>query len=91
MNENYRKHLRSPEWFEKRKSVLKRDGFKCRNCGEGKGLVVHHRQYHIDKKTGRFVNSWDYKLKYLITLCIGCHGEGHGQFKIVNYKIGVNS
>jgi len=91
MNENYRKHLKSPEWFEKRKIVLKRDNYKCRNCGSVKNLIVHHRQYHFDMKSGGHLNAWHYKLKYLITLCRICHEEGHGQFKIVNYKFGVNS
>lgn len=87
MNLNYIKHLKNPRWFEKRKAVLKRDGYKCRNCGSEKELIVHHRQYHADKKTGRFFNSWDYKLKYLITLCKNCHAAGHNKFKIKIEKI----
>ncbi|MBS1517930.1 MAG: HNH endonuclease [Bacteroidetes bacterium] len=87
MNENYRRHLKRPEWFRKRKTILKRDGYKCRNCGSEKELTVHHRQYHYDKTGGRHLNAWQYKLKYLITLCRRCHDEGHSKFKILNYKV----
>ncbi|HRI86197.1 MAG TPA: HNH endonuclease [Ignavibacteria bacterium] len=91
MNDNYSKHLRNPKWFAKRKAVLKRDKNKCRICGAGKNLVVHHRQYHIDKKCGRFINCWDYKMKYLITLCRRCHELGHKQFIIRNYKFNITN
>lgn len=82
MNLNYKKHLKNPAWFRKRKSVMKRDSDRCTNCGSNKELIVHHRQYHKNRISGKPVNAWDYNLKYLITLCRDCHLEGHKKFKI---------
>ncbi|MBV6479133.1 MAG: hypothetical protein HGGPFJEG_01894 [Ignavibacteria bacterium] len=82
MNQQYLINLKNPEWSAKRKVVLKRDSYKCRNCGSPNNLVVHHRQYHKQPDSGKYCNSWDYKLKYLITLCSQCHINGHLKFKI---------
>ena len=52
-------------WFAGlRELILKRDRFKCRVCGVGRRLVVHHR----DERNAK---SW------LITLCIRCHVRLH--------------
>jgi hypothetical protein len=45
-------------------AVLKRDRSRCRNCGSGAPLVVHHR-------------NGDNEQRLLITLCIGCHVRLH--------------
>ena len=47
-----------------REVVLKRDRSRCRVCGAGAPLVVHHR-------------SGDNQKCQLITLCIGCHTRVH--------------
>jgi hypothetical protein len=44
--------------------ILKRDKFKCRACGVGRRLVVHHRNERNAKSS-------------LITLCIRCHVRLH--------------
>lgn len=44
-------------------------------------MVVHHKQYHIDKN-GRKLRPWEYNDKYLITLCSSCHQRGHAKFDI---------
>ena len=44
--------------------ILKRDRFKCRVCGVGRRLVVHHRAERNEKTL-------------LITLCIRCHVRLH--------------
>lgn len=62
--------------------ILDRDNRKCRNCGSGQNLEVHHRQYHRDNKTGLKREPWDYDNKFLITICHGCHEIGHEQYKI---------
>jgi hypothetical protein len=61
----YQRRYHSLRWFGGlRELILKRDRFKCRVCGVGRRLVVHHR----DERNAR---SW------LITLCIRCHVRLH--------------
>jgi 5-methylcytosine-specific restriction endonuclease McrA len=79
--------LKSPNWFRKREVILARDNHKCRNCGATDNLNVHHRQYHVSKKTGNFILPWNYLPKYLITLCEKCHLNGHSKFRIPTFKI----
>ncbi len=87
MDEIYNNLLMSPFWLIKRKNILKRDNNRCKNCGKSTGLHVHHRQYHINKRTGQFKFPWDYKDKYLITLCENCHYSGHEYIKVPIFKI----
>jgi hypothetical protein len=47
-----------------REAVLRRDRFRCRVCGKGAPLLVHHRDRHNEKRL-------------LITLCISCHMRLH--------------
>jgi hypothetical protein len=47
-----------------REAVLKRDRFRCRVCGKGAQLLVHHRDGHNERRL-------------LITLCISCHVRLH--------------
>jgi len=71
----YIKYIDSPEWINKRALVIKRDNFKCQQCGNKQNLEVHHLTYEHFK---------DEPLKDLITLCSGCH-------KSIHYKKQVNS
>jgi len=79
--------LQMEQWQEKRKSILYRDGYKCRNCGKRNELQVHHRQYHINSRTGYKLHPWQYHNKYLITLCKYCHELGHKHFTIQTFHI----
>ncbi|MHB8617591.1 MAG: HNH endonuclease [Candidatus Acidiferrales bacterium] len=56
---------------ELRKQVLKRDDWRCQNCGSSENLQVHHIQ-----SRGRL--GADAKGN-LITLCSACHRKIHGQ------------
>jgi hypothetical protein len=47
-----------------RERVIRRDGFRCRACGVGSRLLVHHRAMDSEERT-------------LITLCIRCHLRVH--------------
>ena len=47
-----------------REAVLKRDRFRCRVCGSGAPLLVHHRDGRNERRL-------------LITLCISCHVRLH--------------
>jgi hypothetical protein len=61
----YQRHYHSVRWFGGlRELILKRDRFRCRVCGVGRRLVVHHR----DERNAKSL---------LITLCIRCHVRLH--------------
>ena len=68
-NKEYReKYLESPNWKEKRKRVLDRDGNRC-VCGEP-ATHVHHKTYE---------NLGSEPLSDLIALCRNCHDGYHGR------------
>lgn len=79
--------LRMPEWQRIRKLIMRRDGGKCVNCGSKKSLNVHHKQYHADMSSGKLLEPWKYKLKYLVTLCRTCHSLGHAKYQVKTFKI----
>ena len=58
---------KSKEWLELRQRILKRDGFKCKECGIKENLHIHHIKY----KHGSNLK------KDLITLCVDCHKTKH--------------
>lgn len=87
MTTEYNSLLKSPQWLEKRKIILARDKNRCRCCGAITGLQVHHRQYHVSKRTGQKQLPWKYENKYLITLCEKCHSAGHEKFKVPSFTI----
>lgn len=84
---SYDELLQSKDWVLKREEILKRDNHHCVNCGSMITLQVHHRQYHIKKTLKEFKKPWEYKSKYLITLCLNCHLAGHNHFKIPIFNI----
>jgi len=84
---SYAELLQSTQWQEKRQIILKRDGYVCRNCGSNKSLEVHHRQYHLLSKTGKFRKPWDYPDKNMISLCAHCHKAGHQKFKVPVFHV----
>ncbi len=59
------------EYIEWRKSVLKRDNFKCVLCESIKNLEVHHIVRWIDSVELR------YELDNGILLCSDCHNKVH--------------
>jgi 5-methylcytosine-specific restriction endonuclease McrA len=87
MNTDYNTLLLSPQWQQKRKTILKRDDHKCRCCRSSKSLQVHHRQYHVIKTMNQFKQPWKYENKYLITLCDKCHKAGHSKFRVPVFSI----
>ena len=54
-----------------RSQVLKRDGWRCQDCGAMKDLQVHHIKRR--SQLGGDV------AQNLITLCARCHGKRHGR------------
>jgi 5-methylcytosine-specific restriction endonuclease McrA len=87
MNTTYSELLEAPQWNQKRKQILYRDGHRCKHCGNTHSLQVHHKQYHMLKYTGEFVSPWQYQNHLLITLCDTCHKNGHLMFKVPVFKI----
>lgn len=84
---SYVEMLLTELWKRKREEILERDNRKCRNCGSTHDLQIHHKQYHIDSKTGFKKEPWKYEDKYLITLCRQCHETGHNQYIIPVFTI----
>ena len=66
---SYDQLLKDVKWKIKRLIILKRDKYKCKNCGSNKHLNVHHLKY--------IGNPWDCPDEFLITLCEKCHKEAH--------------
>lgn len=64
----YRQYIRSDEWEKKREERLKKDGYKCQECGTAKNLEVHHITY--ERLGNEDIND-------LITLCKECHENIH--------------
>ena len=64
----YQQLLQDPRWDEKRKEILKRDGYQCREC-ESKECELHvHHHYYLPG-----MMPWEYEENVLITLCAECH------------------
>lgn len=78
----YREKLNDKRWHDKRQRILERDKNKCIICNSSHNLIVHHKQYHFIKSLQVFKDPWDYKDKYLITLCSSCHSIGHSRWDV---------
>jgi len=65
-----RLRLNPEEYGVLRNQVLKRDGWRCQECGAMKDLQVHHIRPR--SRLGGDV------MQNLITLCGRCHGKRHG-------------
>ena len=77
MDKEQVKEYSSKVWKHKREEILRRDNYKCTNCGatkeDGVKLDVHHRCYFKNTKP------YDYPDSMLYTLCAKCHMEEHGK------------
>jgi 5-methylcytosine-specific restriction endonuclease McrA len=52
-----------------RQQVLKRDNWRCQNCGRQQNLEIHHKKMRSQGGNDSGVN--------LITLCHSCHANEH--------------
>ena len=66
-----RLRLKPEDYDVLRNEVLKRDGWRCQDCGAMKDLQVHHIKRR--SQLGGDV------AQNLITLCASCHGKRHGR------------
>lgn len=80
--ESYHDLLQDPRWRRKKNEILHRDRHRCRNCGSGRELQVHHRQYRVIRSSRKYLMPWDYHSRYLITLCNRCHESGHKKYRV---------
>lgn len=62
---------RSSKYKVWKKSVLKRDNYTCKKCGNKNDLVVHHIKSFASDKELRF------NINNGVTLCQSCHKEEH--------------
>ncbi len=63
---------------------MERDGFKCRECGDGdKTLHVHHFYYSKGKQP------WEYEEDALITHCERCHSFVEESMDQIKRNIGI--
>lgn len=70
--EAYANYLKSPEWRVLRKEVLKRDKYKCVDCGAFGKLQVHH--IHYDG-----VETMTFSVDQCVSVCHDCHDIRHGR------------
>ncbi len=64
----------SPYKYKKlQKKVLKRDSFKCQNCGVHTEAPPHHKIFLSHGGSDIIEN--------LVTLCITCHAKAHGRIE----------
>ena len=61
--------LAADAYEQLRQKVLKRDNWRCQNCGRRESLEVHHRKMRSQGGDDSDVN--------LITLCHSCHANEH--------------
>jgi len=64
-----------------RQEILKRDGYRCRQCGSFSGVEVHHIKRRLEGGSDTPEN--------LITLCYRCHDSKHPgarEYYIKKYK-----
>jgi 5-methylcytosine-specific restriction endonuclease McrA len=69
-------YLKSDEWKRKRYVVLKRDNWRCVECG-APATQVHHKKYarrNIGKEP----------IKWLESLCNSCHESKHNRWPWVS-------
>ena len=69
---NDRRFCLDPVSYETlRQDVLRRDGWRCQNCGAMSNLQIHHKDFRSHSGPDSEEN--------LITLCNACHSGVHGQ------------
>lgn len=73
-----RRRLYGSDWSVVRRRILDRDGWRCRGCGSGGGLDVHHRRplrtFEVAADGNRESN--------LVTLCRTCHQTAELRFRL---------
>lgn len=77
-----------PKWKRKRRKILCRDGYRCRECrryGRNREATEVHHIKHVDE--------WPelaYKSENLVSLCHACHNKMHPE-KAIKARGGYGS
>lgn len=77
-----------PKWKRKRRKILRRDGYRCRECrryGRNREATEVHHVKHVDE--------WPelaYKDENLVSLCHACHNKMHPE-KAIKARGGYGS
>ena len=66
---NPRLQLEPLEYQKLCQEVLKRDNWRCQNCGSMQQLQIHHKQFRSHAGHDSEDN--------LVTLCSDCHAKSH--------------
>lgn len=65
----------SPHWRKLREAILRRDGYRCRECARygrlRQATTVHHIQHLEDRP------DLAYEPENLVSLCAACHARAH--------------
>ena len=69
----YKKYIKSSKWRKIRKSIIKRDQEKCRECNK----QITEKTCHIHHLTYKNIFNEEKYLEDLITLCPECHSLIH--------------
>jgi 5-methylcytosine-specific restriction enzyme A len=80
MRGQWAKLYKSPRWFKKRDTILKRDNYQCTVCKSKIKLHVHHTFYYKGD-----VPPLEYPDESLITICFECHQDWHEHSELI-YK-----
>jgi 5-methylcytosine-specific restriction endonuclease McrA len=70
MNSDRQKRLDVISYRRLWNEVLKRDSWRCQNCGAHENLQVHHCDFRSRGGSDTLEN--------LVTLCVHCHNAVHG-------------
>ena len=68
--EAYLEYLKSDHWKKLRQEVMRRDGFRCVDCGRKNHLQAHHTFYHAELT--------EHVAADFVTVCFRCHQKRHG-------------
>ena len=70
--EAYALYLKSPEWNILRREVIKRDKYRCVDCGSMGKLQAHHLHYDG-------VETMTFTADQCVSVCHDCHDIRHGK------------
>jgi 5-methylcytosine-specific restriction endonuclease McrA len=71
---DYYEYIQSEAWDKKRRARLKKDGYRCGDCGvSGLPLQVHHKTY---------IRLGNERMGDLVSLCKYCHKNRHGKASV---------
>lgn len=79
---DYSSLLKEDEWKKRRLEIIKRDFYKCVDCGSIDVLHHVHHQYYIKDSL-----PWQVPDSCLVTLCKKCHDKRHNEEEIPWYDL----